>query len=95
MVSDHICISATPMNAIKGECLDMQQGDRRTSLPFLSCQTSKSKTKTTSSFFSADDMPSPNKDSVGKPVGFNAEKGNGQHCDRQKRADFFLKPSTK
>ena len=35
------------------------------------------KTKTTSSFFSADDMPSPNKDSVGKPVGFNAEKGNG------------------
>ena len=59
----------------------MQQPDKRTSLPFFLVQL-------TSSFFSCD-MLSPNKDSVGKPVRFSSEKGNGC-CAGQKQGRFFF-----
>ena len=63
------------------QCLDMQQPDKRTSLLFFLV-------RFTSSFFSRD-MPSPNKASVGIPVGFPAEKGNGL-CSRQKGQTCYL-----
>ena len=59
--------------------MDMQQPDKRTSLLFFLVPF-------TSSFFSRD-MPSPNKASVGIPVGFPAEKGNGLCSRSTKRAD--------